>query len=169
MPKPDLQKVPSHLHEEIDLVECDDINEAFNKYANFQANLESVPVEKWEYRYSEGKWSIKELVQHVIDAERIFCNRVLVIVRKDNVTPLVSFEEKDYAKFSEAGKRTKNDLIEELVIVRSSSKKLFDSFSNEQLFTVGAVNDYEIDVNALGFVIIGHLLHHLKIIRERYL
>jgi hypothetical protein len=169
MAKPDLQKVPLHLHEEINLVECDDIVQAFDKYANAFLSLENIPAEKWGYRYSQAKWSIKEVVQHIIDAERIFCNRTLVIVRRDSSTPLVSFEEKNYAKNSNAEKRNKNDLIDELKAVQLSSKKLYKSFDDEQLFTVGTVNNYEIDVNTLGFVIIGHLLHHLKIIEERYL
>ena len=168
MPKPDLQKVPLHLHEEIDLVECEEIKEAFAKYANALVDLENIPEEQWNYRYAEGKWNIKEVVQHVIDAERIFSNRALVIVRKDNTTRLVSFEEKDYAENSKAGKRSGNDLIEELRIVQLSSKKLFDSFDEEQLFTTGTVGNYEININTLGYVIIGHLLHHLKIIKERY-
>src|SRR4030095_9593003 len=131
MPKPDLRRVPPHLHEEIDLVDCDDIMQAFIKYENALAPLENIPVEKWNHRYAEGKWSIKEVVQHLIDAERIFCNRILVIARKDNTTPLVPFEEKDYAKFSEAGRRSKDDLIDELRIVQLSSRKLFASFSDQ--------------------------------------
>jgi hypothetical protein len=169
MPKPDLQQVPEHLRDEINLVECDHLQEAFVQYANHYAWLQSIPPEKWMYRYAENKWTIKEVVQHVIDAERIWCHRALVIVRKDSTTPLVSFEEKDYAEHSNANSRNEEDLIDELRVVQWSSKKLFDSFNQEQVNTVGRINDYTIDVNAIGFVVIGHFLHHLKIIKERYL
>jgi hypothetical protein len=169
MPRPNIQLVPAHLHEEINLVEQNNLKEAFSKHADAISFLKNIPEEKWSYRYAEGKWSIKGVVQHIIDAERIFCNRALVIARKDKTTPLVSFEEKDYEASSKADKRSKEDLISELAIVQQSSRKMFESFDDEQLQTSGIVNNYTIDVNALGFVVLGHTLHHLKIIRQRYL
>jgi len=169
MPKPDLQKVPAHLHDEINLVEQDDLKEAFSKHTDSVSFLENIPGEKWSYRYAEGKWSIRGVVQHMIDAERIFCNRALVIARKDKTTPLVSFEGDEYGAASKADTRSKEELISELTAVRQSSHKLFESFDQEQLLTRGTVGSYTIDVNALGFVVIGHVLHHLKLIRERYL
>ena len=90
-------------------------------------------------------------------------------MRKDKTTPLPSFEEKDYGSTSKADNRTKEDLISEFVAVQQSSRKLFESFDDEQLQSGGTVGSYTIDVNALGFVLIGHVLHHLKLIRERYL
>ena len=169
MPKPNLQKIPAHLHEEINLVKQENLKEAFFKYPDALSFLKNIPEEKWSYRYAESKWSIKGVVQHIIDAERIFSNRALVIARKDRTTPLPSFEEKDYGASSKADNRTKEDLISELAAVQQSSRKLFESFDDEQLQTSGTVNDYSIDVNALGFVVIGHTLHHLKILKERYL
>ena len=169
MPRPDIESIPAHLHEEINLVEQDNLRKAFAKHADTISFLKDIPEERWSYRYSEGKWSIRGVVQHIIDAERILCNRALVIARKDKTTPLVSFEEKDYGVTSKADNRTKEDLISELTAVQHSSRKMFESFDDEQLQTSGTVNNYTIDVNALGFVILGHTLHHLKIIRERYL
>jgi len=169
MPKPDLQKVPGHLHQEIDLVEQDNLKDAFSRHADALSFLKNIPEEKWSYRYAENKWSIRGVVQHMIDAERIFCNRALVIARKDRTTPLVSFEGDDYGAASKADSRTKEELISELAAVQQSSLKLFESFDEEQLLTSGTVGSYTIDVNALGFVVIGHVLHHLKLIKERYL
>jgi uncharacterized damage-inducible protein DinB len=169
MPRPDLQKVPAHLHEEINLVEQDDLKEAFSKHADAISFLKAIPEEKWSYRYAEGKWSIRQVVQHIIDGERIFCNRALVIARKDKTTSLVSFDQDEYENASKADKRTKDDLISELAALQQSSIKFFGSFDDEQLQTRGTIGNYTIDVNALGFVVIGHTLHHLKIIRERYL
>ena len=169
MPRPDLQSIPSHLHEEINLVEQDNLKEAFCKHNDAISFLKNIPEEKWSYRYDEGKWSIRGVVQHIIDAERILCNRALVIARKDKTTPLLSFEEKDYGAASKADNRTKEELISELNAVQQSSYKMFESFGDEQLRTSGTVNNYTINVNALGFVILGHTLHHLKVISERYL
>src|SRR4030095_4320195 len=169
MPKPDMQKVPVHLHEEINLVEQDNLKVAFSKHADAISFLKTIPEEKWSYRYGEGKWSIRQVVQHIIDGERIFCNRALVIARKDKTTSLVSFDQEEYEAASKADKRTKDDLISELAALQQSSIKFFGSFDDEQLQTRGTIGNYTIDVNALAFVIIGHTLHHLKLIRERYL
>ncbi len=130
MPKPDLQKVPGHLHQEIDLVEQDNLKDAFSRHADALSFLKNIPEEKWSYRYAENKWSIRGVVQHMIDAERIFCNRALVIARKDRTTPLVSFEGDDYGAASKADSRTKEELISELAAVQQSSLKLFESFEN---------------------------------------
>lgn len=169
MSKPDLQKVPVHLHEEINLVEQDDLKVAFSKHADAISFLKTIPEEKWSYRYAAGKWSIRQVVQHIIDGERIFCNRALVIARKDKTTSLVSFDQDEYETVSKADMRTKDDLINELAALQQSSIKFFGSFDDEQLQTRGTIGNYTIDVNALGFVVIGHTLHHLKLIRERYL
>jgi len=169
MPKPDLQNVPEHLHEEILLVKYSDLKDAFSNRADSLSFLKNIPKKKWGYRYAEQKWSIREVVQHLIDAERIFCNRALVIVRKDRSTPLLPFEEKDYAAASKADLRSKKDLISEFKAVQESSRRLFASFDEEQLSSTGTVGTYTIDVNTLGFVVVGHTLHHVKIIKERYL
>jgi uncharacterized damage-inducible protein DinB len=125
MPKPDLQKVPVHLHEEINLVEQHDLKAAFSKHADAISFLKTIPEEKWSYRYAEGKWSIRQVVQHIIDGERIFCNRALVIARKDKTTSLVSFDQDEYEATSKADKRTKDDLVSELAALQQSSYQIF--------------------------------------------
>jgi len=169
MPRPNLQSVPEHLHEEISLVKEDDLRDAFSHHSEAIDFLKNIPEEKWDYRYKEDKWNIKEVVQHIIDGERIFCNRALVIARQDKTTPLPSFDPDDYGRASHANSRRKEDLITELQAVQQSSKKLFESFDDAQLRTKGMVNDYMIEVNSLGFVVVGHTLHHLKVLKDRYL
>ncbi|MFN2458553.1 MAG: DinB family protein [Chitinophagaceae bacterium] len=169
MPKPDLQTLPPHLHDEINAVEQDDVKEAFAKRFDVISFLKNIPDEKWMHSYAEGKWTIKAVVQHLIDAERIFCNRALIVARKDSNQPLLSFEEEDYAAHANADKRTKEDLMSEFEAVQHSSRKLFESFDEEQLNNKGQVSNYRIDSNALGFVVLGHTLHHVDIINERYL
>jgi uncharacterized damage-inducible protein DinB len=169
MPRPLLESVPPHLHEEIILVKQNDVKQAFATHAEGIAFLQNIPEEKWNYRYGADKWTIKGVVQHMIDGERIFCNRALVISRKDKATPLPSFDQDEYAASANADKRTKEELISELQAVQQSSKMLFESFSEEQLNLKGTVNDYTIEVNTLGFVIVGHTLHHIRLLQERYL
>lgn len=169
MSKPVLQKLPAHLQNEIILVKQDNLQEALLEHYDATSFLRKIPKKKWNYRYAEGKWSIKELVQHIIDTERIFCYRALVIARNDNTTTLFSFDENAYGASSKVDKRTKKELIRELDAVQRASVKLFESFDEEQLQATGTVSDYSIDVNAIGYVITGHTLHHIKILKERYL
>lgn len=120
------------------------------------------------YAYAPGKWTLKELLQHVIDAERIFNYRALAIARKET-TSLPGFEENDYALNSNANERSWNNLIHELKAVRTSSIILFDSFNEEVFGYLGIANNNSITVNAIGFITVGHIYHHKKVIEDRYL
>src|SRR5215211_4555216 len=114
----DLSRVPQFYHRYISYVDENDLTKALQKHQyDFRSFLDTIPEEKWSFRYAEGKWSIKELVQHTIDAERIFCYRALCFARKDK-TELPGFDENLYAQTSKADKRTKKDLIEELSLVQ---------------------------------------------------
>lgn len=130
--------------------------------------ISSVPVEKLEYRYMTGKWTIKDIIQHIIDAERIFSYRALRISRNDK-TPLPGFEENSYVDNTNANIRDIEDFLTELVAVRQSTVLLFKSFSEEQLSKIGMASDNPISVRAIGFIILGHQKHHLRIIEVRYL
>ncbi|NER13784.1 DUF664 domain-containing protein [Leptobacterium flavescens] len=127
-----------------------------------------LPREKMSYSYAEGKWTVAEILLHLIDAERVFQYRALRFARKD-MTDLPGFEQDDYVKYSNAEKRTKKDILEEFKAVRSSSLNLFGSFSEDTLLQKGTANQSYMSVRALGFVLSGHVRHHMKIIRERYL
>ena len=119
------------------------------------------------YKYAEGKWSLKELLQHLIDCERIFQYRALSISRGD-VQNLPGFDEELFAENCEADRRNISGLIEEFSLVRKSSLLLFQSFSQKMLQKEGSANGNNIDVITIGKLIVGHNLHHLNIIRERY-
>jgi uncharacterized damage-inducible protein DinB len=168
MAKPDLQHVPAFYHNYVKLVKEDDLKKAFSKHAQTLRFFRRIPRKKYNYRYAEGKWSIKEMLQHIIDTERIFSYRALRIARKDT-TPLPAFDENQFAASSKADKRTKKDLIRELDVVQRSSVKLFDSFDEEQLAASGIVNNSNTNVAAIGFVLIGHTKHHIEILKRRYL
>lgn len=131
--------------------------------ADFLA-LESIQ----DYAYAAGKWTIKELLQHLIDTERILAYRALRFARKDN-TELAGFDENHFVENSTAKQRTFKDLLAEFYAVRQSTIYLFQSFDEDTLAQKGLANKVEISVLALGFAIIGHQNHHLRIIQERYL
>ncbi|WP_353777547.1 DinB family protein [Winogradskyella sp. 3972H.M.0a.05] len=132
------------------------------------AFLRSIPSDKADYNYAEGKWTLKELVLHIIDAERVFAYRALRIARRDT-TPLAGFEQNSYVEASGAGKRSMDSIIEEFVTVRKSTELLFENFSDEDLKAIGEASGSPVSTRALGFIIIGHETHHCDIIKERYL
>ncbi|WP_375238678.1 DinB family protein [Aurantibacter sp.] len=137
----------------------------------FKNNLEfflSIPVAKHEYRYKNGKWTIKELLSHLIDTERIFNYRALRIARNDK-TPMEGFNENDYAVHSFANSRSMESLIEEYKAVKLATIALFNNFSPEVLRQVGVASGHNVSVRAIGFIISGHEIHHVNVIKERYL
>ena len=135
---------------------------------NTSAFFESIPEEKLEYQYADSKWTVKEIIQHLIDAERVFTYRALRFARQD-ATPLQGFEESSYATASFANIRSRESLIEEYGASRQSTLHMFKSFSDAMLMKVGVASGGEMSVRAIGFVIIGHEAHHCNIIKERYL
>jgi uncharacterized damage-inducible protein DinB len=138
---------------------------ALHRFIKFVQNL---PMDKFDYRYDEGKWTIKDIIQHIIDAERIFAYRALRFARNDK-TDLPGFEENDYVDQANANKRSIMDLLTELSAVRHTTIMLFKTFSEQQLLNSGTANKNSMSVRALGFVIIGHQNHHQKVFEERYL
>lgn len=130
--------------------------------------VQNIPLDKFDYRYAEGKWTIKDIIQHLIDTERIFAYRALRFARNDK-TKLSGFEENDYVDEANAAKRSIQDLLTELAVVRQATLSLFKSFLNEELLRMGTASNNPISVRALGFVIIGHQNHHQRVFQERYL
>ena len=129
--------------------------------------VQHIPMDKFDYRYAEGKWIIKDIIQHLIDAERIFGYRALRFARNDK-TELPGFEENDYVDYANANKRSIQDLLSELAVVRQATLSLFKSFSNEELVRIGIASNKPMSVRALGFIIIGHQNHHQRVFEERY-
>jgi uncharacterized damage-inducible protein DinB len=168
MKRPDLTTVPSFYHKYIQLVPGDDLirllKESETKTATF---LAAIPEERWAYRYAAGKWSIKELVQHVIDSERIFAYRAVCFSRGESAS-LPGFDENTYAAASEADRRNKQSLLDELLAVQAATTLLFQSFSETQLDRTGIANNNPVSVLAIGFITVGHTLHHIKILQEKY-
>lgn len=170
MKRPDLARIPQFYHtyinlvpEDADLVGLLELNKTL--MGDF---LAAIPEEKWNFRYAEGKWSIKELVQHLIDTERIFSYRALCIARGETAS-LPGFDENNYAALSNAEARSKEKLLEELNAVQSATALLFQSFDEAQLERFGTANNNPVQVRAIGFITVGHMLHHKNILQERYM
>lgn len=130
--------------------------------------VREIPMDKFDYRYAEGKWTIKDILQHIIDSERIFAYRALRFSRNDN-TVLPGFDENAYADNTDADNRHLQSLLDELVLVRQSTIALFKSLPADKMLSKGTASGYSMSVRALGFAIIGHQNHHIKIYSERYL
>ena len=130
--------------------------------------LQSIPEEKAGYRYAADKWSIKEVVGHVIDTERIFAYRLLCFSREDK-TPLPSFEQDAYVEHAHFDQRTFNDLNEEFRLVRLSNIALLRSFDGKIEKRRGTASGFEFTVRAIAYIMAGHELHHRAILKERYL
>jgi len=134
----------------------------------FDDVLRNLPVEKHNFSYAEGKWTIKELIQHIIDTERVFSYRALCFGRNDN-TSLPGFDQDVFVENDNANDRNYYDLLNEMEVLRKSSIQLFKSFSDEALLRVGVASNNKMSVRALGYLFSGHQMHHLNIIKERYL
>lgn len=128
----------------------------------------NLSIEQSNFAYVEGKWTMKELLQHLIDAERIFTYRAMRFARKDK-TELPGWDEEDYAKHYFSAERSLESLIDEFDLVRKSSLIFFENLNAQQLSETGIANGNEIAVETIGKLIIGHNIHHLNIINERYL
>jgi len=161
--------VPAFFTTYINAVQEDNLQEALvNNTRRFRKLLKQIPHKKINYAYAEGKWTIKELLQHIVDAERVFVYRALTFARQDPAN-LPSFDENNWAITAKAPKRKWNDLVDEWKTLRASNELFFGSLDDDQLQHIGTANNNAMSVAGLGFVCAGHVAHHMRIIRERYL
>ena len=140
-----------------------------------QDNLEQTKIlvaslseDELNFRYANDKWSLKEVLVHIIDDERIYAYRALAFARNDK-TNLPGFEQDHYTKYSDTDFRTIENIMAEYEAVRMSTIALFNGFFNNALIRTGTADENKTSVRALGYIIAGHELHHIKIIKERYL
>jgi hypothetical protein len=167
--KPEKGTYPAYFENYIPLVKEDSVLDALaHNWAHITDVLSAVQPDKENYAYAEKKWTIRQLVNHLIDTERIMAYRALRFARKDQQQPL-PFDENAYADVADVNRRNLNDLIYEYDTVRKSTVSLFNSFSESILLNTGKTAGGETTVLALGYMICGHAEHHLSILRERYL
>lgn len=136
--------------------------------ADTVALLRALPESRGSHRYAPGKWSIKEVVGHVVDTERVMSYRALRVARADR-TPLAGFEQDDWVRASNAERRRMADLLDELQLVRASTVALFRGMDDAAFTRRGVANAGEVTTRALAWIITGHERHHVRILRERYL
>lgn len=169
MSKPLKGSHPSYFDRYINLVPEDDLQTAFkNQLPVITAFLNSISEEKAKHAYAPGKWTIKELLLHMTDTERIFAYRSLCFARKEEQS-LPGFDENLYAENSHANARSWTDLVNEFLLVRTTTELLFSSFTEEALHNAGTANNNPATALSMGFTAIGHVYHHKKILEERYL
>ena len=144
-----------------------DILEILERQKDQLRHLARAAADRETFRYAPGKWSIREVVGHLIDAERVFSYRALCFSRGDE-TPLPGFDENFYVAHARFDDRTLSTLIEELTLLRSANVLSFRELSPEELARMGVANTYPVSVRALAFILAGHLEHHFEVLRERY-
>ncbi|MEN7551108.1 DinB family protein [Rapidithrix thailandica] len=131
--------------------------------------FEDLPEEKYDYQYAEGKWTIKEVLMHILDTERVMAYRALVAARGDKTTKLQNMDEGLYARNMNASDRTMKSLLDEFKAIRHSTVFLYENMPEEQSQWEADAVTHPFTARALGYIIIGHVQHHLNVIQERYL
>ncbi len=168
--KPGEDEYPAYAHIYIDLLPDDGLilKHLENDLKSARKFIASIPEADLLHRYAEGKWTIKEILGHLVDDERIYVYRALRFARNDS-TELPGFEQDHYAQYSGANKRETQDLLDEFTAVRRSTIAFFDSLDDAALMRIGIADGKRASVRALAYHIAGHALRHMNIIRERYL
>ncbi len=153
----------------IDLVKTENIiKELRDQVLNIQATISTIPEEKEDYAYAPGKWSIKEVLGHIIDAERVQGYRAMRFARKDK-TALPGYDENMFVANANFKKQTLYSLGHEFAIVREANLALFKVWDEEALSQIGRGNNLDVSVRAIIFMIAGHATHHMNVIKEKYL
>jgi len=166
--KPESREFPEYYAYYIDLVKEDDGLIAMeNHLMRFRRQISDVPSDKEEYAYSAGKWTIKEVVGHVCDTERIFAYRALCIARGEG-NQLPGFDENAYVTKGRFNQRSLHDILHEFSLVRESNIAMFRSFDEEMLSRRGMANNYLVSVRAILFMMLGHALHHQGVVKSLY-
>lgn len=131
------------------------------------AKLQTLTDDQWNHRYATDKWTVKEVLIHILDTERIFAYRALRISRNDKL-PMQGFEQNDYVPYYEVAQRSPTSLIEEYELLRRSTIALFKNMSTDMLNRLGTASGGSFSALALGFMIAGHEIHHWEILKEKY-
>ena len=169
MNRPNENEYPVYYSNYINLVEDDNIISVLENQIDFVKEFFiNISEEKSNFRYAEGKWTIKEVFGHVIDTERIFAYRALRISRNDK-TPLPGYDQDLFVKNSNFKNVSLQNLVDEFISVRKSNLMMFKNFSSEMWLNIGTANEKLISVRAIAFILAGHLLHHLKVIEQKYM
>ncbi|MDT5158881.1 MAG: hypothetical protein QOC61_1044 [Acidobacteriota bacterium] len=167
--KPEANEYAPYYEKYVSLVPATDVIETLERQARETlALLRAIPEERGGHAYEPGKWSIKQVVGHIVDGERVFVYRALRFARGDR-TPLPGFEQDDYVAGADFDSRSLASLLDEFEAVRGATLSLFRSLDSESWRRAGVASDNEVSVRALAYITAGHEAHHIRILRERYL
>lgn len=168
MNRPAKNEYPAYYQAYIDLIKGDNIIRSLEEQILTMQNiLSEIPEEKENFTYAEGKWTMKEVIGHVIDTERIFAYRALRFARQDK-TELPGFDENAYVPAGHFSKRTLYDLAHEFGRVRESNLIMLRNFDEKAWASSGIASGKEISVRAIAYIMAGHAVHHMNVIRSRY-
>ena len=169
LPRPSVGDAAPYYFHYIDLVPEGDVLELLRSgVAETRRALADIDLERETYRYAPGKWSIREVVGHIVDAERVFGNRAFHIGRGD-AAPLPSMEQDDYVATAGADRRPLAELLDELDLARRSHLRMFEGFDAKAWERVGTAANVPFRARAFPFILAGHEIHHRRVLTERYL
>lgn len=158
------------FQEYLDLAQSENFFVQFDEATTHTIEVfQEIDPRKLNHRYAEGKWTIKEVLRHLIDTDRSFSYRAMVCLRMDGKTPLYGMDENLYVKNASMEKHPIDNMLEEFRLVRKSFRMLFENCTEEQSRFLGGGIQHKITARALGYISIGHTQHHLRILKERYL
>lgn len=169
MDRPDKSEYDPYYEKYVSLVAKDDILDTLGSQPTLLQDLiTGLPEDKGTFAYADGKWSVKEVLGHLIDGERMFAYRLFRISRGDK-TPIEGFEQDGYIENAHSNQRSFGELLEEFTLLRRANMLFFNNLTDEDALRIGTANNVEISSRALMYIMAGHIEHHLRILKERYL
>ena len=169
MNRPDIKEFDPYYNTYVSLVDGDNVMPLLEtQLQGLRALISSLAEEKGAHSYADGKWTVKELLSHIIDGERIFAYRVLRISRGDQ-TPIEGFEQDGYIENSNANNRLFSDLLDELEYQRKANLLMLRNLSDADAERLGTASEKTVSVRALAYIMAGHVEHHIQILKDRYL
>ena len=170
MERPEANEYHANYQKYFDLVPAGDYMEILRQNSvDSAAFFGSIPPHRHGYKYAEGKWTIKEVLMHIIDTERVFSYRALAAARGDSETPVYRMDEELYARNVDVTDRTMSDLLSEFKTVRKATEYLFENLTDSQSQRWCNVVTHPMTARAIGYFLIGHVQHHIGVVRDRYL
>lgn len=169
MKRPETNEFAAYYNTYISLIDTDDVLQVLDaQTGELRSIFSGVPEDKGTFAYAEGKWTIKEMLSHLIDGERMFAYRVLRISRGDE-TPIEGFEQDGYIENSNANNRSITELLDEFDLQRRSNMLMLTNLSDENSMRMGTASNNPVSARALVYIMAGHVTHHVGILKERYL
>lgn len=169
MKRPQSNEYPAYYQHYLDLVSGDNIIKSLgSQIMDIQAVISQIPEEKENFAYAKDKWTIKQVLGHIIDTERVLGYRAMRFARKDQ-TPLSGFDENKYVANAKFNEQSLYNLAHEFAIVREANLALWKQFGEEEMNQMGNANGIDVSVRAILFMIAGHATHHINVIKTKYL